>query len=68
MVADLLQQTVFVLAPFRDNPVVERLGCGFGLARATSYRYRYEGITALSIRPLIFVKRWSAPGPRVWGT
>lgn len=42
------KQAVFVLAWFRDNPDVERLGCGFGLSRATSYRYRDEGIAVLS--------------------
>ena len=42
------KQAVFVLAWFRDNPDVERLGCGFGLSRATSYRYRDEGVAVLS--------------------
>ena len=42
------RQALFVLAWFRDNPDVERLGAGFGLARATSYRYRDEGIAVLA--------------------
>ena len=42
------RQAVFVLAWFRDKPDVERLGAGFGLSRATAYRYRDEGIAALS--------------------
>jgi hypothetical protein len=42
------QQAVFVLAWFRDKPDVERLGAGFGLSRATAYRYRDEGVAVLS--------------------
>lgn len=42
------RQAVYVIAWFRDNPDVERLGCGFGLSRATSYRYRDEGIAVLA--------------------
>lgn len=42
------RQAVFVIAWFRDNPDVERLGAGFGLSRATSYRYRDEGIAVLA--------------------
>jgi len=41
------RQAVFVLAWFRERPDVERLGCGFGLSRATAYRYRDEGIAVL---------------------
>ena len=40
-------QALFVLAWFRDRPDVERLGAGFGLSRATAYRYRDEGIAVL---------------------
>jgi hypothetical protein len=42
------KQALFVLAWFRDRPDVERLGCGFGLSRATSYRYRDEGVAVLA--------------------
>ena len=42
------RQAVFVLAWFRDGGDVERLGAGFGLSRATAYRYRDEGIGALA--------------------
>jgi len=42
------KQAVFVLAWFRDRPDVARLGAGFGLARATAYRYRDEGIAVLA--------------------
>ena len=42
------RQSVFVIAWFRDNPDVERLGCGFGLSRATAYRYRDEGVAVLA--------------------
>jgi hypothetical protein len=41
------RQALFVLAWFRDRPEVERLGAGFGLSRATAYRYRDEGIAVL---------------------
>ena len=42
------RQAVFVLAWFRDKPDVERLGAGFGLSRATAYRYRDEGVAVLA--------------------
>ena len=42
------RQAVFVLAWFRDKPDVERPGAGFGLSRATSHRYRDEGIAVLA--------------------
>ena len=42
------RQAVFVLAWFRDGGDVERLGKGFGLSRATAYRYRDEGIGVLA--------------------
>lgn len=42
------KQAVFVLAWLRDCPDVERLGAGFGLSRATAYRYRDEGVAVLS--------------------
>ena len=41
------RQAVFVPAWFRDRPDVERLGAGFGLSRASAYRYRDEGIAVL---------------------
>jgi len=41
-------QARFVLAWFRDNCDVERLGAGFGLSRATACRYRDEAIRVLS--------------------
>lgn len=41
-------RAVFVLAWFRDSGDVERLGAGFGLSRATAYRYRDEGISVLT--------------------
>lgn len=42
------RHAVFVLAWFRDGGDVERLGAGFGLSRATAYRYRDEGIYVLA--------------------
>jgi hypothetical protein len=44
------KQAIFGLAWFRDKPDVERLGKGFGLSRATSYRYVQEVIDALARR------------------
>jgi hypothetical protein len=41
------RQAVFVLAWLRDGSDVERLGRGFGLSRATAYRYRDEGVAVL---------------------
>jgi DDE superfamily endonuclease len=42
------EQALFVLAWFRDQVDVERLGFGFDLSRATAYRYRDEGIGVLA--------------------
>ena len=42
---------VFVLAWFRDGGDVERLGAGFGLSRATAYRYRDEGSASRPSKP-----------------
>jgi hypothetical protein len=42
------RHALFVLAWFRDGADVERLGAGFGLSRATAYRYRNEGISVLA--------------------
>jgi DDE superfamily endonuclease len=46
--ADPYQQARFALAWFRDDCDVERLGAGFGLSRATAYRYRDEAVRVLS--------------------
>ena len=42
------KQAVMVLAWFRTQGDVEVVGAGFGLSRATAYRYRDEGVTALA--------------------
>ncbi len=42
------RHALYVLAWFRDKPDVQRLGAGFGLSRATAYRYRDEGVAVLS--------------------
>lgn len=42
------KQAVFGLAWLRDRCDVERLGGGFGLSRATAYRYRDEVLRVLS--------------------
>lgn len=42
------RQAVMVLVWFRTRGDVEVLGAGFGLSRATAYRYRDEGIKVLA--------------------
>jgi hypothetical protein len=42
------RQALFVLAWYRDNTDIPRLGAGFGLSQATSYRYVAEGTQVLS--------------------
>jgi hypothetical protein len=41
-------QARFALAWFRDRCDIERLGAGFGLSRATAYRYLDEALCVLS--------------------
>ena len=42
------RQALFGLAWYRDKPDIPRLGAGFGLSQATSYRYVAEGTKILS--------------------
>jgi hypothetical protein len=42
------KQAIFVLAWFRKNENIPLLGAGFGLSRATSYRYHAEGVEVLA--------------------
>ena len=42
------RQALFVLAWYRDKADIPRLGAGFGLSQATSYRYVTEGTTVVS--------------------
>jgi hypothetical protein len=42
------RQALFVLAWYRDKPDIPRLGAGFGLSQATSYRYVAEGTKVVS--------------------
>lgn len=44
------RQAMFVLTWFRKREDVERLGAGFGISRATAYRYLAEGIAVLASR------------------
>jgi hypothetical protein len=44
------RQALFVLAWFRDKPDIPRLGAGFGLSQATSYRYVAEGRDVVAAR------------------
>ena len=46
------RQAVMVLAWFRTSDDVEVLGAGFGISRATAYRYRDEGIKVLAEQAL----------------
>ena len=42
------RQALFVLAWYRDKADIPRLGAGFGLSQATSYRYVAEGTTVMA--------------------
>jgi DDE superfamily endonuclease len=42
------RQALLVLGWYRDKPDIPRLGAGFGLSQATSYRYVAEGTTVIS--------------------
>lgn len=42
------RQALFVLAWFRTQGDVQVVGAGFGLSRATAYRYRDEGVKVLA--------------------
>ena len=42
------RQALFVLAWYRDKADIPRLGAGFGLSQATSYRYVAEGTRVVS--------------------
>jgi len=42
------RQALFVLAWYRDKADIPRLGAGFGLSQATSYRYVTEGTKVVS--------------------
>src|SRR5215831_7956580 len=44
------KQAVFALAWFRDRPDIGRLGAGFGISRATAYRYKDEAIEVLAAK------------------
>ena len=42
------RQALFVLAWYRDKADIPRLGAGFGLSQATSYRYVSEGTAVIA--------------------
>jgi hypothetical protein len=44
------KQAVFALAWFRDRPEFRRLGAGFGISRATAYRYKDEAVEVLAAK------------------
>ena len=44
------KQAVFALAWFRDRPDIRRLGAGFGISQATTYRYKDEAVEVLAAR------------------
>ena len=44
------KQAVFTLAWFRDRPGIRRLGRGFGISRATAYRYEDEAVQVLAAK------------------
>ena len=43
------RQALFVLAWYRDKADIPRLGAGFGLSQATSYRYVAEGTMVIAV-------------------
>jgi hypothetical protein len=53
------RQAVYVLAWLRQPTDVANLGRGFGLARATSHRYRDEGLRCWPRRCRTCSRRWS---------
>ena len=42
------RQALFILARYRDNADIPRLGAGFGISQATSYRYVAEGTEVIA--------------------
>jgi hypothetical protein len=44
------KQAMFALAWFRDRPGIRRLGAGFGISRATAYRYKDEAVQVLAAK------------------
>jgi len=44
------RQALFILAWYRDKTDIPRLGAGFGLSQATSYRYVAEGTAVIAAR------------------
>jgi hypothetical protein len=44
------KQAIFALAWFRDRPDVRRPGQGFGISRATAYRYKDEAVKVLAAK------------------
>ena len=54
------RQALFILAWYRDKADIPRLGAGFGLSQATSYRYVAEGTKVVSAEAPAWKRRWSA--------
>src|SRR5512142_3186693 len=62
------KQALFVLVWFRTKGDVEIVGAGFRLSRATSYRYRDEGVRVLARPPTCTTPwpRWPSRAGRMW--
>jgi hypothetical protein len=62
------QQALFTLVWLRKREDIAVLGAGFGISRATAYRYHDEAVTVLPSRLRICTKPWNEPKPRAWRT
>ena len=62
------RQALFGLAWFRDKGSIPRLGAGFGLSQATSYRYIDEVIDVLAERAPGLREALEGPWPRAHRT
>ena len=60
LLTSVWKQAVFALAWFRDRPDIRRLGAGFGISRATAYRYKDEAAEGARGEGPVFGAR---PGP-----
>jgi hypothetical protein len=54
------QQALFILAHYRDDTGIPRLGAGFGIAQATSYRYVAEGTEVIAAEAPGLEEHWNA--------
>ncbi len=61
------RQALFVLAWYRDKADIARLGAGFGLSQATSYRYVAEGTKEpTGRRSALWARAWTRRSSTRW--